>query len=143
MPSIQRSALVAYSAQSMYELVNDIESYAEFLPGCADSKVLRSEGNDVTASLLIAKAGIKQWFTTHNIVDPAKSIQMCLVEGPFSQLQGGWTFSALSDNACKIELNLQFEFSSRLVEMAFGKIFNSLAGNMVNAFTERAKVVYQ
>lgn len=143
MPSIQRSALVAYSAEAMFDLVNDVESYPEFLPGCADSKIVSQEESAMKASLLIAKAGVKQWFTTKNSLHPAKSIQMQLIDGPFSQLNGGWTFSSLSDTACKIELELHFEFSSKLAELAFGKLFNTLAASMVKAFTERAKVVYQ
>lgn len=142
MPSIQRSALVAFSAEAMFNLVNDVEAYPEFLPGCADSKVVEYDGQQMKASLLVAKAGLKQWFTTLNTVVPGDRIDMRLVEGPFKHLQGGWTFRALSDTACKIELALEFEFSSKLAELAFGKIFSSLAANMVNAFTERARTIY-
>lgn len=142
MPTIQRSALVNHSAQAMYNLVNDVESYPEFLPGCKDSKIVEQGPDSMQASLLVAKAGVKQWFTTKNILHPARHIDMQLIDGPFKQLTGGWTFSPLSDEACKIELNLQFEFTSKLTELAFGKIFNALAANMVKAFTERAKQVY-
>lgn len=142
MPSIQRSALVAHSAEAMFELVNDVAAYPQFLPGCSDSKVLEASEHNMKASLLVAKAGIKQWFTTHNMLEQGKRIDMQLIDGPFRSLTGGWTFSALSDEACKIELRLEFEFSSKLAEMAFGKVFNSLATNMVQAFTERAKRVY-
>lgn len=142
MPIIQRSALVNYSAEAMYDLVNDVDAYPEFLPGCKDSKVLARESDMMKASLLVAKAGVKQWFTTKNTLEPARHIHMQLVDGPFKRLTGGWTFSALSDEACKIELNLEFEFTSKLTELAFGKIFNALAASMVKAFTERAKQVY-
>ncbi|WP_100657057.1 type II toxin-antitoxin system RatA family toxin [Alteromonas flava] len=142
MPSIQRSALVAFSAESMFELVNDVESYPEFLPGCAQSRVEKKSGSMMQASLLIAKAGVKQWFTTHNELVANQRIDMRLVEGPFSHLSGAWHFIPLSESACKIELNLTFEFSSRLAQAAFGKIFNSIAANMVDAFTKRAKQVY-
>ncbi|MEW9796661.1 type II toxin-antitoxin system RatA family toxin [Alteromonas sp. CYL-A6] len=139
MPSIQRSALVAKSAQAMFDLVNDVESYPDFLPGCADAKVLEHDSNTMKASLLVAKAGIKQWFTTHNQLINGERIDMQLVDGPFKRLSGGWTFSSLSESACKIELNLEFEFSNKLAEMAFGKVFNTLTNNMVAAFTERAR----
>ncbi|QJR82394.1 type II toxin-antitoxin system RatA family toxin [Alteromonas pelagimontana] len=142
MPSIHRSALVAFSAEAMFNLVNDVESYPQFLPGCKDSKIVSQEGKKMKASLLVAKAGVKQWFTTLNTLEPAKHIEMTLIEGPFKRLTGGWTFSELSETACKIELNLEFEFSNKLTELAFGKIFNSLASSMVNAFTERARMVY-
>ncbi|QCZ93311.1 type II toxin-antitoxin system RatA family toxin [Salinimonas iocasae] len=142
MPIIQRSALVNYSAEAMYDLVNDVDAYPQFLPGCKDSKVLARESDMMKASLLVAKAGVRQWFTTKNTLEPARHIHMQLIDGPFKRLTGGWTFSALSDEACKIELNLEFEFTSKLTELAFGKIFNALAASMVKAFTERAKQVY-
>jgi ribosome-associated toxin RatA of RatAB toxin-antitoxin module len=142
MPNICRSALVAFSAESMFDLINDVKSYPEFIPGCAETKVLSQNQNSMKASLLIAKAGVRQWFTTQNTLKRGESIEMKLVDGPFSRLTGGWTITTLDEGACKIELNLDFAFSSRLVEMAFGKVFNSIAASMVVAFTERAKQVY-
>ena len=142
MPQISRSALVRYSAESMYKLVNDVAAYPQFLPGCAESKVLETSDEHMQASILIAKAGVKQWFTTHNVLKVGKSIAMQLVEGPFSKLNGEWRFIELAEDACKIELELRFEFSSALAQVAFGKVFNGIANNMVQSFTERAKVVY-
>lgn len=143
MPSVHRSALVPFSAESMFDLVNDVATYPVFLPGCADATVHESELDHMKASLLIRKAGVNQWFTTHNDLARGKHILMKLVDGPFKKLQGGWTFNALSEDACKIELNLEFEFSSKLVEMAFGKVFSNIANNMVKAFTDRAKEIYR
>lgn len=142
MANVSRSALVGFSAESMFDLINDVQRYPEFLPGCAKTKVLTQDETSMQASLLISKAGIKQWFTTLNTLSRGEYIKMDLVEGPFSQLTGGWTFTPLSDSACKIELNLDFTFSSRLVEMAFGRVFNAIASNMVVAFSQRAKEVY-
>jgi ribosome-associated toxin RatA of RatAB toxin-antitoxin module len=94
------------------------------------------------ASMILSKAGVKQTLTTSNTLIKDSSIQMDLSDGPFKSLSGGWSFTPLSDDACKIELQLDFVFSSKLMEIAFGKIFNSLASNMVNAFSQRAKQVY-
>ncbi len=142
MPHISRNALVAFSAESMFNLVNDVNAYPEFIPGCAETKVLTQNDTNMKASMLISKAGVRQWFTTENVLRKGEFIKMQLVEGPFTHLQGGWSFTALADNACKIELSLDFEFSSKLAEMAFGRVFSSIATNMVAAFTERAKKVY-
>tara|TARA_R110001606_G_C15288443_1_gene641306 strand:- start:140 stop:568 length:429 start_codon:yes stop_codon:yes gene_type:complete len=142
MANVTRSALVAFSAESMFDLINDVQRYPEFLPGCAQTKVLDETPQSMDASLLISKAGIKQWFTTRNELARGQYIKMHLVDGPFSELRGGWTFKPLTESACKIELNLDFSFSSRLVEMAFGRVFNSIASNMVVAFTKRAKEIY-
>jgi len=142
MANVSRSALVAYSAESMFDLINNVELYPEFIPGCAETKVLLQDNDNMRASLLISKGGVKQWFTTHNTLKRGEFIQMNLVDGPFSRLTGGWTIKSLSESGCKIELNLDFAFSSKIVEIAFGRVFNSIAANMVVAFTERAKQVY-
>jgi ribosome-associated toxin RatA of RatAB toxin-antitoxin module len=142
MPNICRSALVAFSAESMFDLINDVNSYPEFIPGCAETKILEQNENSMKASLLISKGGVRQWFTTQNNLVRGECIKMELIDGPFSNLTGGWTITALAEDACKIELNLDFTFSSRLAEMAFGPVFNSIAASMVVAFTERAKKIY-
>ncbi|RNM05252.1 type II toxin-antitoxin system RatA family toxin [Dickeya undicola] len=142
MPKISRSALVPFSAEQMYKLVNDVSSYPAFLPGCTGSRVLSSSEREMTAAVDVSKAGISKTFTTRNTLIDNQSILMQLVDGPFRQLTGDWRFTPLSDDACKVELNLDFEFKNVLIEMAFGRIFKELANNMVQAFTQRAKEVY-
>ncbi|MDC9507798.1 type II toxin-antitoxin system RatA family toxin [Pseudoalteromonas sp. Angola-4] len=142
MPQIEKSALVMYSTKEMFDLVNDVEAYPQFLPNCSDSKIVSQHNNNMTASLEISKAGIKKWFTTENTFIDEQTVQLRLVDGPFKTLKGRWYFQALDKKACKVELKLEFEFSSKLIELAFGKIFNDVAKNMVSAFTQRAKDVY-
>ncbi|MBD2815227.1 type II toxin-antitoxin system RatA family toxin [Xenorhabdus sp. Flor] len=142
MPQISRSALVPYSVEQMYKLVNDVKSYPDFLPGCVGSRVISSSDNEMTASVDVSKAGISKTFVTRNTLFDNKSINMQLVDGPFRKLMGGWHFTPLSEDACKIELHLDFEFTNKLIELAFGKVFKELTGNMVQAFTQRAREVY-
>jgi len=142
MAQISRSALVMYSCKQMFDLVNNVDAYPEFIPNCADAKTEALTGTEVKGSLLIAKAGINKWFTTHNRLVGEEQIDMQLVNGPFKHLTGKWLFTKLDDNACKVELKLDFEFSSKMVELAFGKIFNQVASNMVTAFSQRAKQIY-
>jgi len=142
MAEVSRSALLMYSADEMYQLVNDVCAYPEFLPGCVDANVLSSSEQMMRAALKVSKAGISQTFSTENTLIDGRSIEMTLLNGPFKSLSGGWTFIALDDQACKVSLNLKFEFSSTLVEFAFGRIFNELVASMVKSFAARAKVVY-
>ncbi|CAH6812238.1 MULTISPECIES: SRPBCC family protein [Vibrio] len=142
MPKVTRSALVSFSADQMFSLVNDVARYPEFLPGCSGSRVIESSDSAMVASVDVSKAGISKTFTTSNRLADGAEILMELVDGPFKKLQGGWYFTPLDEQACKVELKLEFEFSSRMIEMAFGKIFNELTTNMVSAFTQRAKQVY-
>ena len=143
MKQVSRSALVSFSAEQMFDLVNDVASYPEFLPGCSGSRILETSASGMIASVDISKAGISKSFTTSNELVAGEAILMSLVDGPFKTLTGGWFFTALDEQACKIELRLEFEFSSRVIEMAFGKVFNELTGNMVSAFSQRAKQVYE
>jgi ribosome-associated toxin RatA of RatAB toxin-antitoxin module len=142
MKQVSRSALVSFSAEQMFDLVNDVARYPEFLPGCSGSRVIESSNGAMVASVDVSKAGISKTFTTSNELVCGEAIMMNLVDGPFKTLKGGWFFTALDEQACKVELKLEFEFSSKMIEMAFGKVFNELTNNMVNAFTKRAKQVY-
>ncbi|MFA0068572.1 SRPBCC family protein [Vibrio breoganii] len=142
MPQVTRSALVSFSAEQMFDLVNDVARYPEFLPGCSGSQVHDFDDTKMTASVDVSKAGISKTFTTKNVLHIGRAIEMNLVDGPFKHLKGGWFFTPLDEGACKVELKLEFEFSSRMIEMAFGKVFNELTSNMINAFTQRAKQVY-
>lgn len=142
MPSISRSALVMYSADQMFQLINDIIAYPQFLPDCSNSKIICSDENSVTASLLVSKAGLKKWFTTKNTFVSNEQVQLKLVDGPFNKLEGSWQLTPLSEDACKVSLALEYEFSNKMFDIAFGRVFNHLTNTMVQAFTQRAKDVY-
>ncbi|MBL4899682.1 MAG: type II toxin-antitoxin system RatA family toxin [Colwellia sp.] len=142
MPSISRSALVMYSADQMFQLINDVLAYPQFLPDCSHSKIISQDESSVTASLLVSKAGLKKWFTTKNTLVSNQQVTLELVDGPFNKLQGHWLLTPLSDEACKVSLELEYEFSNRMFDLAFGRIFNHMTNNMVQAFTQRAKQVY-
>ncbi len=142
MTTICRSALIPFSREQMFELVNDVEKYPLFVPFCSNC-ILISKNNDyITVKLEISKGGFSKSFTTCNQLHPSNKVDMTLVNGPFKHLTGSWNFISLSNEASKIELNLDFEFSSKLTDIAFSKIFNQLAQSMVSAFTERAKRIY-
>ncbi|OOH87946.1 ubiquinone-binding protein [Pasteurellaceae bacterium 15-036681] len=142
MPTVNQSSLVAYSAEQMYQLVNDYEKYPQFLSGCVGAKTLSLGDNELNAELVIQKLGISQSFSTHNTMIPNQKITMELLNGPFRYLRGAWTFEPFDEMSCKISLNLDFEFSSPVIGMVFGKIFNELTLKMVNSFKQRAKEVY-
>ncbi|MCG8428513.1 MAG: type II toxin-antitoxin system RatA family toxin [Chromatiales bacterium] len=143
MPIVNKSALVAHSTREMFDLVNDVESYPLFLPWCSSTKLLSHEDDLLCGELEVARAGIKQRFSTCNQLYPFERIDIKLKEGPFKQLEGGWRFTELRENACKVELELHFEFSGALINKAFGKVFNQIAGTLVDAFCQRANEVYK
>lgn len=142
MKTVKRQALLPYSAQQMFELVNDVEKYPEFLPNCVGATEIERTETEVVASLAVAKGGFEKTFTTKNTNNPYDSIDMKLVDGPFKYLDGRWEFTSLDEKACKIELVVNFEFSNILTSMAFSSVFNHLAESFVEAFSKRAAEVY-
>lgn len=142
MTSISRSALVEYSAEQMFDLVNDIEHYPQFMQGCVSAKVLSQSDTELVGELRLAKAGISQQFTTKNTLLRPERIDMSLVEGGFKNFAATWTFDALTTNACKVSLMMEFEFKSGLMGFAAEKLFSSSANNLVDAIVQRAHEVY-
>jgi len=142
MPTISRSALVMHSVEQMYSLINDVVAYPSFLPDCKNSKIVTQDEQTVTAALLVSKGGLSKWFTTKNTLVSNQKIKLSLVDGPFKKLEGYWLLTPLSVDACKVTLELDYEFSNSLVSLAFGKVFTHFSNTLVQAFTQRAKYVY-
>jgi ribosome-associated toxin RatA of RatAB toxin-antitoxin module len=142
MKKIARTALLPYSAEQVFNIVNDVASYPEFLPWCGGSSVLSETDYEMQASVTIAKAGIKQTFVTKNHLVPGRRIEMDLVDGPFKYLKGEWEFKVLDVDACKIIFEIEFEVSNSLLNAAIGAIFEQIASTMVDSFCERAKQIY-
>ena len=142
MKRVKRSALVNYSAADMYALVADIPRYPEFLRWCGGAQVLSEEQGIVVASITIAFKGLRKTFTTRNRVDPGRSIDVELVDGPFAHLEGDWQFTPLGDDASKIELDLVFGFNNRALSKLVGPVFSQIASSQVEAFHRRARQIY-
>lgn len=140
---VERSALVNYSQQQMFELVNDIEAYPQFMDGCSGAKVLARGDDWLEARLELSKAGVSQSFVTRNLLQPPHSMTMNLVDGPFKSLRGVWRFTALGPQACKVAFELEFELKNRLLGMAVGKLFESVSNKQVDALCARARQIYK
>ena len=142
MTSIHKSALVPYTPAEMFALVDDIESYPRFLPWCGDAKVLSRSDDEVRACITIARGAVNKTFTTCNRNQPGKMIEMRLEEGPFSRLEGFWRFDPLGEEGCRVSLDLEFEFASRMLGLVIGPVFSQIADSLVDAFHKRAVDVY-
>lgn len=146
MKTVQKSVLIWYSAQEMFDLVTDVERYPQFLPWCDQTKVLARDGQGMLAEIGIAFAGIKQKFTTRNTHIPGRELHVKLVSGPFSSLDGHWTFTPVGEQgerACRIDLELKYGFQNLALAALVGPVFDKIAGTMVDAFVKRAEQVYE
>lgn len=139
---VEKSVLVGYSAQRMYDLVERVEDYPSFLPWCGGTDVSRQGGEAVVATVRIDYRGLKQSFTTENTHQAPSLIGMKLKEGPFSRLEGSWRFIPLNDSACKIEFKLHYLFSSKILEKLVSPVFDYIANSFVDAFVKRAEEIY-
>lgn len=140
--SIHKSALVAYTPAEMFVLVSDVDAYPQFLPWCRTARVLWREGDEVKACIEMAKGSLQKSFTTHNRHQSNKMIEMRLIDGPFKRLEGYWRFDPLGDKACKVSLDLEFEFATRMLSLMVGPVFSQIANTLVDAFQQRAVQVY-
>jgi ribosome-associated toxin RatA of RatAB toxin-antitoxin module len=148
MKSVHKSVLIWYSAEEMFNLVTDVGKYDQFLPWCDHAKVITATPDTMQAEVGIAMAGVKQTFTTqntHTINDTGRQIDMKLLNGPFSNLEGSWTFTPVGDTsqrACKTELHLNYGFDNAVLAALVGPVFDKIAASLVDAFVKRADQIY-
>lgn len=142
MPVVSTSACVLYTPQEMYQLVNQVSDYPEFIPLCSEARIYASDPSSMRASITMVKGGLRLNFATENVLTAGQSIEMNLLQGPFRKLKGLWTFESLDNGGCEIRFRLDFEFANALLGMAFGGFFREVGDAMVAAFCRRAQVVY-
>lgn len=149
MKNVQKSVLVLHSAEQMYQLVIDVERYPEFLPWCDLGRVIWQNETGMEAEVGLNFKGLRQSFVTRNEHQPGRRVHIQLVKGPFSTLDGVWTFTpieqpdaAAARTACRVALNMSYGFSSRPLQMLIGPVFDRVASTLVDAFVQRAARVY-
>jgi ribosome-associated toxin RatA of RatAB toxin-antitoxin module len=141
MPIVKKSAIVPFSSTAMFDLVAAVEEYPEFLPWCGGAQVHQRTDRGMVATIRIAYRGLSQSFTTENLHERPNRIEMKLRDGPFSRLHGIWTFKALTPEACRVELEMDYEMRSGLIAQLLGPVFEQIAKTMVDAFVGRAEAL--
>ena len=142
MHCVTKSVLVPFAAAQMFELVDHVQLYPQFLPWCGGARVIEQADNRKTARIDIAYHGVRAHFTTENVNRPPESIVITLKDGPFRHLQGEWRFRALDERGCKVEFALAYEFATQLLDKVIGPVFNHIANTFIDAFVKRAEAVH-
>jgi len=142
MSSFHKQVTVPYTAEQMYDLVNDINAYSTFIPLCISSEVYEEQDHKLRATIKIAKGKIGFGFTTVNTMEKGRSITMNLENGPFKSLTGVWRFTPLGEHECIISLHFDFDFSNKLLGVALGGVFKQLCDSMVESFRKQAAIRY-
>jgi ribosome-associated toxin RatA of RatAB toxin-antitoxin module len=142
MRCVKKSVLVPYSAGEMFALVDQVEHYPQFLPWCGGAQAVATREDGKTARIDIDYHGVHAHFTTDNVNRAGESIVITLRDGPFRHLHGEWRFRTLAPDACKVELELAYEFTTHVLERVVGPVFSHIANTFVDAFVRRAEAVY-
>ena len=142
MAVVEKSVLIERTVQQMFDLVDRVEDYPQFLPWCGGTELLERTATKTAARLHIDYHGLKAHFATENAKDAPRTMHIALKEGPFRRMDGGWRFTPLGETACKIEFRLQYEFTNRILEKAVGPVFSHIANTFVDSFVKRAQQIY-
>jgi ribosome-associated toxin RatA of RatAB toxin-antitoxin module len=141
MREVKRSALVSQPPARIYALINDVERYPEFVPWCAQARVLSRSATEVVAALQVRQGAFTGEFTTRNTLTPESAVHMQLLSGPFRTLEGAWQLTPIAPAGCRVELEVRFEFKSRLSGMLFDSLFAHTVASLVDAFVQRARTL--
>ena len=139
---IKRTALVTFTPEQMFDLVVDVERYPQFLPWVVAAEVHEKTQRDLLASMCMERAGVREQFTTRNVMERPDWMSLTLEQGPFKTLQGLWTFTAIGSSGTRIDLEMKFEFSNPVVSLLFGRAFEASVGELIDAFVTRARAIY-
>ena len=142
MRKVSRSALVPYSADQMYALVEDFLAYPDFLPWCTGAILHSRDPEMIEASLELQRSGVRKSFRTRNTLQPGVEMGIALVGGPFRHLAGGWRFEQLGNDGSKVSLQLDFEFENRVTDTVFGRYFENTCNSLIDSFIKRAHEIY-
>lgn len=141
MPKISQSTLMPYSQEALYNLINQVENYPQFMPFCSKATVLEQSEEHLLASVTLQKGPLQETFTTKNDLVPYEKMVLHLVDGPFKHLEGAWTFESKPNNCTLVSLNLDYDFNSFIVATVFGALFKKVANDLINNFHQYAKQV--
>jgi ribosome-associated toxin RatA of RatAB toxin-antitoxin module len=141
-PEVNQSLLVEYMPAQMFALVDTVEDYPKFLPWCSGAEVIHRDAGRTRATLSINYRGIRRSFTTENVKRAPEEMEIRLVEGPFSKLDGSWRFTGLAGRGCRIDFKLHYEFAGRVLDKLASPVFHHIASTLVDAFVKRAGQVY-
>jgi ribosome-associated toxin RatA of RatAB toxin-antitoxin module len=138
MREVKRSALVNQSPARLYALINDVESYPQFLPWCTHARVESRTQQEIVATIGVRQGALHGEFTTRNSLDADRSVQMRLVSGPFRMLEGRWLLTPV-EAGCRVDLTMRFAFRHALTGLLFEAKFADTVGSLVDAFVARAR----
>ncbi len=143
MAQVHKTVYIQHSASQMFALVDDVQKYPQFLPWCGGVDLIKQDALSTVATLHIAYHGLQQKFTTENLKTYPNLMEINLKDGPFKHLAGVWRFIALSEQACKIEFELNYEFTNSFLEKIIAPVFSHIANTFVDGFVVRADVIYK
>ena len=140
MQTVRKSVIVPHPCEAMFDLVDDFQRYPEFMPWCRAAEVLERTPHSELARLSIDYRGLRTQLVTRNMKERPRRLSLDLVEGPFSELTGAWTFDDLGEQGCKVQLQLDYTMGGAL-QGVLAPVFAHIAETMVESFVQRAEQI--
>ncbi|MBW4023027.1 MAG: type II toxin-antitoxin system RatA family toxin [Proteobacteria bacterium] len=141
MPRYAEQKRVPYTPEQMFDLVADVGKYPQFLPWCIGARIRTHTQEELVADLTIGFGPFRESFTSRVTLQHPHTIVVHYENGPFKYLNNRWHFLA-DPNGCLVDFFVDFEFRSRMLQMAIGSVFAEAVRRMVYAFLKRARDVY-
>ena len=131
-----------YSNKQMFDLISDVGQYPDFLPWCISTNIYNQSSNIFYSDMEIGFKLIKESFTSKVTMVESKKVYSEAISGPFKKMNNIWEIDYVSDKECEINLSIEFEFKSFLLQNIIGKLFENASKKMIIAFEERADILY-
>tara|TARA_B100001758_G_C18266860_1_gene534124 strand:+ start:263 stop:700 length:438 start_codon:yes stop_codon:yes gene_type:complete len=138
MITIKKHALVLHNREKMFNLVDRVEDYPNFLPWCNKTILIDRSKKITKATIFINYHNVKQSFTTENAKIFPTNMKIKLVDGPFKILRGEWNFIEIEKDTCKIEFELHYEFSNFILDKLMSPVLNLIANTFIDNFIAEA-----
>ena len=134
--------VLPHTAEQMFNLIEDVEKYPQFLPWCTGLRIFKREEGAFYADLMIGYKVIREKFTSKVELTPKTRIDVTYMSGPLRHMRNSWDFAQNDDGTCTVDFFIEFEFRSKLFERLIGKVFDEIVHRMVGAFVDRADDIY-
>ena len=138
MKNIHKEEDINIDIDTIFNLINDIKSYPNYLPWCTKSEVEEESADIIIGRIFISKSFISWNFSTKNIIKKNESISLELVDGPFESLTGKWLFSSINQFNTRVSLDIDYKFKSSIIELSIEPIFSSIMNSILKSFVQEA-----
>ena len=134
---------INYSKKQMFDLISDVSKYPEFLPWCVSTNIYNKSNDTFFSDMEIGFKFIKETFTSKVTLIESNKVCSEAISGAFKKMNNIWEINYISEQECEINLSIEFQFKSLILQNIIGKLFEKASKKMITAFEDRAYDLYK